>query len=151
MRFMIIRRSDQNMEAGALPDKKLMTAVGRYYQDMRDAGILLGGEWLQPSRKGARLVASEGKKTILDGPFTELKELIAGYTIIDVPSLEEAIAWAQRCPTMSGDCTTEMEIRQVYEAADFPPELAPELTLHSSERISRDAAKLLKPEPVSSH
>jgi hypothetical protein len=150
MRFMIIRRSDQYMEAGALPDKKLMANVGRYYQDMRDAGILLGGEWLQPSQKGVRILASEGKKTIVDGPFTELKELIAGYTVIDVPTIEDAIAWAQRCPTMTGDFNTQMEVRQVYEAADFPRELAPELTLHASERISRDAAKLLKLEPVSS-
>lgn len=150
MRFMIIRRSDKYMEAGALPDKKLMAAVGSYYQQMRDEGILLGGEWLQPSAKGARIIATEGKKTIVDGPFTELKELIAGYTVIDVPTLEDAVAWAQRCPTMSGDFNTQMEVRQVYEAADFPADLAPELTLHSSETIARDAAKLVKPEPVSS-
>lgn len=147
MRFMILRKSDKHMEAGALPGKELMAAVGRYYQEMRDAGILRGGDWLQPSSKGARIIARDGNKTIVDGPFTELKELIAGFTLIEVPTLEEAIAWAQRCPTLAGDCTTEMEVRQVYDAADFPENLLPELRNHCSETLARDSAALLEQQP----
>ncbi|HMF54190.1 MAG TPA: YciI family protein [Edaphobacter sp.] len=127
MRFMIIRNSDRHMEAGELPTKDLMTAIGSYYDEMRRAGVLLAGDWLQPSSKGARIVASGRGKTVVDGPFAEIKELIAGFILIDVPSMEEAIAWAQRCPTLAGDCETRMEIRQVYEVSDFPPELAGEL------------------------
>lgn len=128
MRFMIIRSSDRNMEAGELPTKELMAAVGSYYEEMQQAGVLLAGDWLQPSSKGARIVVSGGKKTVLDGPFAEIKELIAGFLLIEVPSIEEAVAWAQRCPTLAGDSDTRMEIRQVYEVSDFPPELAAELS-----------------------
>jgi hypothetical protein len=127
MRFMIIRSSDRNMEAGELPSKELMAAVGNYYEEMRKEGVLLAGDWLQPSSKGARIAVSSGKKTIVDGPFAEIKELIAGFIVIEVPSLEDAVAWAQRCPTLAGDCETRMEIRQVYEVTDFPSELAVEL------------------------
>jgi hypothetical protein len=124
MRFMIIRSSDKNMEAGELPSKELMSAVGSYYEEMRQAGVLLAGDWLQPSKKGARVVVSGGKKAVIDGPFAEIKELIAGFILIEVPSLEDAVAWAQRCPTLAGDCDTRIEIRQVYEMADFPEDLA---------------------------
>ena len=144
MRFMIIRKSDANMETGALPDKALLAAIGRYYQDMRDAGVLLSGEWLRPTTNSARIVASQNKQTIVDGPFTELKELIAGFIMIEVPSLEEAIRWARRCPTLTGAVDAQAEIRQVLEASDFPSDCAEPLTLHASTRMATDAEKLLQ-------
>lgn len=149
MRFMIIRRSDANMETGALPDKNLLAAVGRYYQDMRDAGVLVGGEWLRPTAKSARIVASQGKQTVVDGPFTELKELIAGFIMIEVPSLEEAIRWARRCPTLTGAVDGQAEIRQVLEAADFPADCVESLTFHASKKMAADAERLLQSHPTS--
>jgi hypothetical protein len=143
MRFMIIRKSDANMETGALPDKALLAAVGQYYEDMRKAGILLAGEWLRPTAKSARIVATQNKQTIVDGPFTELKELIAGFILIEVPSLEEAIRWARRCPTLTGAVDAQAEIRQVLEASDFPADCAEPLTLHASKRMAAEAEKLL--------
>ncbi len=124
MRFMIIRSSDKSMEAGELPSQELMAAVGSYYDEMRHAGVLLARDWLQPSNKGARIMVAGGKRTVVDGPFTEVKELIAGFVLIEVPSLEDAVEWAQRCPTLAGDCDTRMEIRQVYEVTDLPQDLA---------------------------
>ena len=144
MRFMIIRKSDANMEAGALPDKNLLAAVGQYYEDMRKAGVLLTGEWLRPTANSARIVASQNKQTVVDGPFTELKELIAGFIMIEVPSLEEAIRWARRCPTLTGAVDAQAEIRQVLEASDFPADRAEPLTLHASKTIATDAEKLLQ-------
>jgi hypothetical protein len=144
MRFMIIRKSDANMETGALPDKALLAAIGRYYQDMRDAGVLLAGEWLRPTAKSARIVATQGKQTVVDGPFTELKELIAGFILIEVSSLEEAIRWARRCPTLTGAVDAQAEIRQVVEASDFPTDYAEPLTLHASKRMATDAEKLVR-------
>jgi hypothetical protein len=145
MRFMIIRKADKHMEQGAgMPDKSLLGAVGRYYQEMRDAGILRAGEWLQPSANSSRIIVNKGKQTVIDGPFTEIKELIAGFIVIDVPSREEAIAWASRCPTLTGDCDVQVEIRQLIEASDFPPDYAQELTLHASKTMADDAEKLLR-------
>lgn len=150
MRFMILRKADKVMEQGAgLPDKSLLGAVGRYYQDMRDAGILCAGEWLQPSARSSRILVEKGKQTIVDGPFTELKELIAGFIVIDVPSREEAIAWASRCPTLKGDCDVQVEIRQLIEASDFPADYAKELTLHASKTMAADAERLLRGQSVS--
>jgi Uncharacterized protein conserved in bacteria len=149
MRFMIIRKSDANMETGALPDKALLAAVGRYYQDMRDAGVLLAGEWLRPTANSARIVASQNKQTVVDGPFTELKELIAGFILIEVPGLEEAIRWARRCPTLTGAVDAQAEIRQVLEASDFPADCAEPLTLHASNRMATEAEKLLEHQTTS--
>jgi hypothetical protein len=143
MRFMIIRKSDANMETGALPDKALLAAVGQYYEDMRKAGVLLAGEWLRPTATSARIVATQGKQTVVDGPFTELKELIAGFILIEVPGLEEAIRWARRCPTLTGAVDAQAEIRQVLEASDFPTDCAEPLTLHASQRMAAEAEKLL--------
>ena len=148
MRFMIIRKSDANMETGALPDKNFLAAVGRYYQDMRDAGVLVAGEWLRPTAKSARIVASQGRQTIVDGPFTELKEVIAGFIIIEVPSLEEAVRWARRCPTLTGAIDAQAEIRQVVEASDFPADCAEPLTLHASRKMAAEAERLLQPQPA---
>jgi len=145
MRFMIIRKSDAIMETGALPDKNLLAAVGQYYEDMRKAGILLTGEWLRPTTNSARIVVNQSKQTVVDGPFTELKEVIAGFIMIEVPGLEEAIRWARRCPTLNGSLgDAQAEIRQVLEAADFPTDCAEPLTLHASKKMATDAEKLLQ-------
>jgi hypothetical protein len=145
MRFMIIRKADKTMEqGGGLPDKSLLGAIGRYYQEMRDAGILCAGEWLQPSARSSRIIVNKGQQTVVDGPFTELKELIAGFIVVDVPSKEEAIAWARRCPTLTGDCDVQVEIRQLIEASDFPSDYAQELTMHASKTMANDAEKILQ-------
>ena len=126
MRFMIIVKATRDSEAGALPSGELLTAMGRYNEELAKAGILLAGEGLQPSSKGARVRFSGSKRTVVDGPFAETKELIAGFWMWQVKSKEEAIEWVKRCPNpMSGD--SEIEIRQVFEAEDFGPALTPEL------------------------
>ncbi|HTD06582.1 YciI family protein [Undibacterium sp.] len=127
MRFMIIRKADKSAEAGELPDEKLIAAMGRYNEELMKAGIMLAGEGLQPSAKGARIKFSGGKPRIVDGPFTEAKELIAGFTMIDVRSREEALEWVKRWPPLDGGGEVELELRQVYEAADFGAGLTPEL------------------------
>jgi hypothetical protein len=151
MRFMILRKADNNMETGALPSNELLAAIGKYNDDMRAAGILLGGEWLLPSAAGTRIHVSRDKVTTTDGPFAEVKELIAGFVIIEVDSIEEAVAWAKRCPTMDGHCEATMEVRQVFEASDFPASLAPGLTRHASAKVASDASRILAGEtaPVS--
>ena len=119
MRFMIIRKADASTEAGALPSEELIVAMGRYIEEMVAAGVMRLGEGLQPTAKGARVKFSRGRPTVTDGPFTEAKELIAGVTIIDVPSRDEAIAWMRRWPTIDGDGEVELELRQLYELSDF--------------------------------
>jgi hypothetical protein len=125
MRFMIIRKADANTEAGVTPDPKLFEAMGAYMEEMVKAGVLLAGEGLQASSKGARVRFSNGVPTVIDGPFAETKELIAGFTLIEVKSKEEAIEWVKRWPRLDGD--VELEIRQVHEAEDFGDALSPEL------------------------
>ena len=113
MRFMIIVRADKNTEAGVMPSEKLLTDMGKYNEELVKAGVLLGMEGLQPSSKGARVRFSGAKRTVIDGPFTETKELIAGYWLFQTKSLEEAIEWVKRCPNpLEGD--SEIEIRQVF-------------------------------------
>ena len=127
MRFMILRKADKNTEAGALPDQKLLAAMGQYIEDMVTAGVLLAGEGLQPTSKGKRVKFSNGKPAVVDGPFAEAKELIAGFSLIQVESMEEAIEWVKRWPAVDGDGEVEVEIRQLYEADDFGPEFTPAL------------------------
>ena len=124
MRFMILIKADKNSEAGVLPDEKLLGDMGKYNEELVKAGVLLAAEGLQPSSKGARVKFSGTKRTVVDGPFAETKELIAGFWMFQVRSKAEAIEWVKRCP-LSGD--TEVEIRQVFEAADFGEALTPEL------------------------
>lgn len=124
MRFMVIVKADKNSEAGVLPDKKILTAMGKYNEELVKAGVMLAGEGLHPSSKGARVKFSGTKRTVTDGPFAEAKELIAGYWLWQVKSKEEAIEWLKRAPFDGG---TEIEIRQVFEAEDFGPEFTPEL------------------------
>jgi hypothetical protein len=126
MRFMVMVKADQNSEAGKLPSEQLLAAMGKYNEELVNAGVLLAGEGLQPSSKGARVKFSGGKTTVIDGPFTEAKELVAGFWLWEVKSKEEAIEWVKRCPApMEGD--SEIEIRQVFEPADFGEAFTPEL------------------------
>src|SRR5437588_8180859 len=126
MRFMVIVKASRESEAGILPDAKLLTEMGKYNEELVKAGIMLAGEGLQASSKGARVKFSGDKRTVVDGPFAETKELIAGFWIWKVKSKEEAIEWVKKCPNpMEGE--SEIEIRQVFEAQDFGKELTPEL------------------------
>ena len=126
MRFMVIVKSDKNTEAGVLPDEKLLTEMTKFNEELSKAGVLLAGEGLQPSSKGARVKFSGAKRTVVDGPFAEAKELITGFWLWQVKSKEEAIEWAKRCPNPTG-AEGELEIRQVFEPDDFGPALTPEL------------------------
>ena len=115
MRFMVIVKADKNSEAGILPDKEVFAKMGKFNEELVNAGVMLAGEGLQPSSKGVRIRFSGGKKTVIDGPFAEAKELIAGFWLWQVKSKEEAIEWLKRAPFED----TEVEIRQVYESEDF--------------------------------
>ena len=133
MRFMIIVKATKDSEGGALPTEELLTAMGKYNEELAKAGILLAGDGLQPSSKGARVRFSGKKRTVIDGPFAETKELVAGFWIWKVKSKEEAIEWVKRCPNpMPGD--SEIEIRQLFEAEDFGEQFTPELK-EQAERV----------------
>lgn len=126
MRFMIMVKATQDSEAGVMPTQELLEAMGKYNEELVKAGIMLAGEGLHPSKKGKRIRFSGAKRTVIDGPFTETKELVAGYWLWQVKSMEEAIEWVKRCPNpMPGE--SEIEIRQVFEAEDFGEEFTPEL------------------------
>jgi hypothetical protein len=127
MRFMILVKADKNSEAGVLPDEKLLTEMGKFNEELVKAGVMLAGEGLQPSSKGARVKFSGSKRTVIDGPFAETKELIAGYWLWQVKSKEEAIEWVKRCPNPFPGTESEIEIRQLFEAEDFGAEFTPEL------------------------
>jgi hypothetical protein len=138
MRFMILIKADKNSEAGVLPSEEMLTAMGKYNEELVKAGVMLAGEGLQSSSKGARVRFSGKKRTVVDGPFTETKELIAGFWIFQVKSKEEAIEWVKRCPSpLEGEF--EIEIRQVFEAADFGEAFTPELQ-EQEERLRAQAA-----------
>jgi PhnB protein len=121
MRFLVIRKADKATEAGAPPTEALLAAMGRYNEEMVKAGVMLSGDGLQPSSKGARVKFSGGKPRVIDGPFAESKELIAGFSILQVDSKEEAIEWVKRWPVIDGDGEVEIEIRQLFELEDFGP------------------------------
>jgi len=123
MRVMVLVKADKQSEAGALPDEKTLTEMGQFNEELVKAGLMLAGEGLQPSSKGARVRFSGSKRTVIDGPFTEAKELIAGYWLWQVKSMDEAIEWLKRAPFDQ----TEVEIRQVFETEDFGPAMTPEL------------------------
>ena len=124
MRFMILLKADQNTEAGLLPGEEMLAAMTKYNEELARAGVLLAGEGLHPSSKGARVKFSGDKRTVTDGPFTEAKELIAGFWLIQVKSKEEAIEWVKRCPNpLEGEA--EIEIRQVYERRTSVPSSLP--------------------------
>lgn len=119
MRFMVMRKADEETEAGVLPSEELITAMGQYVEEMVKAGVMLQGEGLQPSSKGARVKFTNGKPKVIDGPFAETKELVAGISMIEVASKEEAIEWVKRWPTIDGSGNVEIEIRQVYELSEL--------------------------------
>jgi hypothetical protein len=126
MRFMVMVKATKDSEAGVMPSTEMLTAMGKYNEELVKAGVMLAGEGLHPSSKGVRVRFSGKERTVVDGPFTETKELVAGFWIFQVRSKEEAIEWVKRCPNpMPGD--SEIEIRQVFEAEDFGAELTPEL------------------------
>ena len=127
MRFMISRRADKDTEAGVMPSQELLAQMGTYMESMAKAGILLGGEGLHPTSKGAIVKFHKGKPAVTDGPFTEAKELIAGYCLIQVGSREEAIEWVKRWPTLDANGEIELELRQLFEADDFGEEFTPEM------------------------
>jgi hypothetical protein len=137
---MVIVKADKSSEAGTLPDKKLLTEMGAYNEQLAEAGVLLAAEGLQSSSKGARVRFSGTKRTVIDGPFSETKELIAGFWLIQVKSKEEAIEWVKRCPNPFPGKESEIEIRQVFEADDFGAEFAPEVR-EQEERIRAKAAQ----------
>ena len=126
MRFMVIVNATKDSEAGVMPSEELLAAMGKFNQELVDAGVMLSGEGLQPSSKGARIHFSGNKRTVVDGPFAETNELIAGFWMIQVKSKEEAIEWLKRCPNPHGE-ECYIEIRQVFEADDFGKEFTPEL------------------------
>ena len=139
MRFMILIKADKNSEAGVLPDQKLLTEMGKFNEELVRAGIMLAGEGLQPSSKGARVKFSGKNRSVIDGPFSETKELIAGFWLWQVKSLDEAIEWVKRCPNpMPGE--SEIEIRPVFEAEDFGAEFTPELR-EQEDRLREQMAK----------
>ncbi|HEV3113463.1 MAG TPA: YciI family protein [Candidatus Binataceae bacterium] len=141
MRFMILRKADKNTETGAMPSTELITEMMKYNEELIKAGVMLAGDGLHPSSRGARVKFSGGKPTIIDGPFTETKELIAGFTMIEVKSKEEALQWVKRWPALDADGEVELEIRQVIEASDFGPELTPELRQQEERLRAESAAK----------
>jgi hypothetical protein len=136
MRFMLIVKASKDSEAGVMPSEELLLAMGRYNDELMKAGVLLATDGLQPTSKGARVKFSGGKITVTDGPFTESKELIAGFWIVQVRSKEEAIEWVKRCPPPMGNGEGEIEIRQVFEMADFAPSAAVEQHLKLREQIA---------------
>ncbi len=136
MRFMVLVKANKDSEAGVLPDKKILTEMGKFNEELAKAGVMLAGEGLQPSSKGVRVRFSGGKRTVIDGPFTETKELIAGFWLWQVRSKEEAIEWLKRAPFEE----TEVEIRQVFEVEDFGPAATPELR-EAEKRLRAQMAK----------
>jgi hypothetical protein len=127
MRFMVIVKANKESEAGVLPDEKLLADMGKYNEELVKAGVLLAADGLQPSSKGVRVTFSGNKRDVIDGPFAETKELIAGFWLIQVKSKAEAIEWVKRAPNPMPGTESEIEIRQVFEADDFGEALTPEL------------------------
>ena len=127
MRFLVIVKATKDSEAGVMPDEKLLAAMGNFNEELVQAGIMQAGEGLHPSSKGARVVFNGAKRTVIDGPFAESKELVAGFWIWKVKSKEEAIAWVKKCPNPFTEGESVIEIRQIFEAEDFGAEFTPEL------------------------
>ena len=139
MRFMVMIKANEETEAGVMPSEELLAEMGKYNEELAKAGVLLAGEGLHPSSKGARVKFSGNERTVIDGPFAEAKELIAGFWLIQARSKEEAIEWVKRAPNpLEGE--SEIEIRQVFEAEDFGDEFTPELR-EQEERVRAQAAQ----------
>lgn len=141
MRFIVMVKATKNSEAGIMPSEQLLTEMGKYNEELIKAGIMQAGEGLQPSSKGARVRFSGSKRTVIDGPFAETKELVAGFWIWKVKSLQEAIEWVKRCPNPMPGEESEIEIRQIFEAEDFGAEFTPELREQEERQRAQMAAK----------
>jgi hypothetical protein len=146
MRFMIIRKADKDTEAGVMPSQELLAAMMKYNEEMVNAGVMLAGEGLHPTSQGARIKFSKGKPIVTDGPFTEAKEVIAGFTMIQVASKQEALEWVKRWPPLDGNGEVELELRQVFEADDFGAEFTPEMR-QQEERLRARSEQLAKAAP----
>ncbi|MEX5219849.1 MAG: YciI family protein [Nitrospira sp.] len=144
MRFMIFVKATKNSEAGVMPNQELFTAMMNYNEELVKAGVMLGGDGLQPSSKGARVKFSGSKRTVTDGPFTETKELVAGFWLWQCKSKEEAIEWVKRCPNPMPGEESEIEIRQIFEADDFGAEFTPALR-EQEERLRAQAEQIKLP------
>lgn|ERR1700736_118106 len=140
MRFMILIKASKESEAGVLPSEQLLTEMGQFNEELVKAGVMLAGEGLQPSSKGARVKFAGAKRTVVDGPFAETKELIAGFWLWQVKSMDEALAWVKRIPNPTGE-QGEVEIRQVFEADDFGANLTPEARKREERLRSQAAAR----------
>jgi hypothetical protein len=140
MRFMLLVKADRNSEAGVMPSEELFTEMGRFNEEMVNAGVLLAGEGLHPSSKGARVRFSGAQRTVVEGPFQDIAGLIAGFWLIQVKSKEEAVEWVKRAPNPMPGTVSEIEIRQVFEADDFGDALTPELRAQEEELRARSAA-----------
>ena len=138
MRFMVMVKANKDTEAGVLPSEEMLDAMTRYNEELVKAGVMIAGEGLQPSSKGARVRFSGSNRAVIDGPFAEAKELIAGFWLFEVKSLDEAIEWVKRCPNPTGE-ESEIEIRQVFEAADFGEAYTPEIR-EREERLAEQIA-----------
>jgi hypothetical protein len=143
MRVMVIVKATKNSETGVMPTEKDLAAMGDFNEQLVKAGVMLAGEGLHPSSRGKRIVFSGGKKSVVDGPFAETKELIAGFWLWQVKSMEEAVEWARRCPDPMPGEDSQLEIRPVFEAEDFGAEFTPELRAQE-ERIREEAARQAK-------
>jgi hypothetical protein len=143
MRFMIIVKATRDSEAGKMPDKKLLAAMGKFNQELVEAGVMLAGEGLHPSAKGARVRFADGRRTVVDGPFAETKELIAGFWIWRLNSMDDAIEWVKRCPDPMPGSDSEIEIRQIFESEDFGAEFTPELRAQE-DKVREQADRLAK-------
>jgi hypothetical protein len=139
MRFMVIVKATKDTEAGVMPSRELLEAMGNYNEALVKAGVLVAGEGLHPTSKGARVTFSGDKRTVVGGPFALSKDLIAGFWIFNVKSRQEAIDWVKRCPNPTGE-ESEIEIRQIFEAEDFGSELTPELRAQE-DRLRAETAK----------
>ena len=143
MRFMILIKATKDSEAGVMPDEKLLTEMGKFNEELVKAGVMLAGEGLQPSAKGKRVKFAAGKRTVVDGPFAETKELIAGFWLWQCKSMDEAVEWVKRCPDPMPGEESQIEIRQVFEAEDFGADFTPELRAQE-ERQRAESARLAK-------
>src|SRR5688572_4543183 len=140
MRVMVLIKADENSEAGVMPDEKLLTEMGKFNEELVKAGVMLAGEGLQPSSKAKRVKFAGNQRIVTDGPFAETKELVAGFWLWNVQSMEEAVEWVKRCPNPMPDTESEVEIRRVFEAEDFGAEYTPELR-EQEERLRADIEK----------
>jgi hypothetical protein len=139
MRFMILRRSDDHTEAGLLPPQEMISAMGKYKAALQQAGVFVSGDGLLPTARGARVHYQDGHVSVTDGPFAETKELVAGFLIVDVESLEEAVKWATMCPSLCGRGEAVMEVRQVAQLSDFPTGMEAQLAQMPWDTLSGQA------------